>query len=70
MAALLYRLAKNHPFVDGNKRTAFVAAVVVLRKNGLQLVASHTEVVTFMENVAGGRMGIDRIRLWLQQHIG
>ncbi|NPV27768.1 MAG: type II toxin-antitoxin system death-on-curing family toxin [Firmicutes bacterium] len=47
VAALLYGLARGHPFVDGNKRTAFVVTVVVLRKNGLDFVASNDAVVTF-----------------------
>lgn len=69
VAALLYGLARNHPFVDGNKRTAFVAAVVVLRKNGLRLRASQFEVIEFMEAVASGRVSQKEIVDWLEQHV-
>ncbi len=68
VAALLYGLARNHPFLDGNKRTAFVAAVVVLRKNGLRLAASNHAVVEFMEAVAAGRLTMDDVVLWLEQY--
>ncbi|MGB9826790.1 MAG: type II toxin-antitoxin system death-on-curing family toxin, partial [Desulfofundulus sp.] len=70
VATLLYGLVKNHPFVDGNKRTAFVAAAVVLKRNGLQLIASNSEVVALMEDVAAGRLTVGDIRFWLEQHTG
>ncbi|MGB9662578.1 MAG: type II toxin-antitoxin system death-on-curing family toxin [Moorellaceae bacterium] len=69
VAALLYGLARGHPFVDGNKRTAFLAAAVVLRKNGLRLSASDAEVVAFMEAVATGRLYLDDVLAWLERHI-
>lgn len=61
-------LTRNHPFVDGNKRTAFVTAAVVLRKNGLRLAASSAEVVALMEAVAVGSMAVSDVRSWLEQH--
>lgn len=69
VAALLYGLVRNHPFVDGNKRTAFVVAVVVLAKNGRRLVATDADVVAFMEAVAAGRCTIEDVQDWLSQHI-
>lgn len=69
VAALLYGVARGHPFVDGNKRTAFVAAAVVLRKNGLRLRAPQAEVVGFMEAVAAGRVSLDEVVAWLAQHV-
>ncbi len=68
VAVFLHGLVRNHPFFDGNKRTAFVAAAVVLRKNGLRLVASNPEVVAFMEALAAGRLTINDVLLWLEQH--
>lgn len=69
VAALLYGVARGHPFVDGNKRTPFVAAAVVLRKNGLRLRAPQAEVVGFMEAVAAGRVSLDEVVAWLAQHV-
>lgn len=68
VAALLFGLVKNHPFVDGNKRTALVASAVVLKLNGLRLTASNPEVVEFMEAVAAGRLVYDDVLLWLRRH--
>lgn len=68
VATLLYGLVRNHPFVDGNKRTAFVVAAVVLRKNGLRLAASNDEVVEFMQAVAAGRLTLDEVLSWLKKH--
>ncbi len=41
VAVLLYKIANNHPFVDGNKRVAFVTAVTVLASNGFELNSSQ-----------------------------
>lgn len=54
-AAVCYGVCKNHPFLDGNKRTAFQCAFVLLRVNGLHLVAGELEVVMEMEMLADGR---------------
>ena len=54
-AAVCYGVCKNHPFLDGNKRTAFQCAFVTLRTNGLHLVADELDVVIEMEMLADGR---------------
>jgi death-on-curing protein len=54
-AAVCHGVCKNHPFLDGNKRTAFQCAYVTLRTNGLQLMADELEVVMEMEMLADGR---------------
>ncbi|AOQ24668.1 hypothetical protein MTAT_20130 [Moorella thermoacetica] len=69
VAVLLERLTNNHPFVDGNKRTAFVAAATVLKDNGLDLRASQQEVVEFMLAVAEGRLEFKNIKGWIEAHI-
>ncbi|MEM6783135.1 MAG: type II toxin-antitoxin system death-on-curing family toxin [Bacteroidota bacterium] len=53
-AAYGFGIAKNHPFVDGNKRTAFVSLYVFLGLNGYDLDVPEPEVVTTMEGVAAG----------------
>src|SRR5712691_6364372 len=49
-------IAKNHAFMDGNKRTAFVAAAVFLARNGLRLTASEAEATVAMLRVAKGSL--------------
>ena len=55
-AAYLFGIAKNHPFSDGNKRTASVAAYVFLRLHGLIVEATQGEVIEFVLGVASGEI--------------
>lgn len=56
-AAYLYGIARNHPFSDGNKRTAFLAAFTFLWINGYQLEAQQAQVIAFVLAVAAGEIG-------------
>lgn len=67
-AALLDSLVRNHPFVDGNKRTALVAAALFTQRNGCRLTASNKEIATFTLAVAPGAVTLEAITHWLQQH--
>lgn len=67
-AAYAVGIAKNHAFVDGNKRTAFVAAVVFLERNGLRLNASEGEATIVMLRVAQGSMTEKQLTRWLDEH--
>jgi death-on-curing protein len=64
-AAYAFGIAKNHPFVDGNKRTAFVASVVFLELNGYELRASEEDVVVTILALAAGEMSEARLAKWL-----
>ncbi len=55
-ASYLFHLCRNHPFVDGNKRTAVVAAEMFLRLNGRRLDASDAELEGLTVGVAAGRV--------------
>ena len=55
-AAYLFGIARNHPFSDGNKRTAFVAAYAFLRLNGFVIEASQAEIIEFVLAVAAGEI--------------
>ena len=55
-AAYLYHLAQNHPFIDGNKRTAAMAMLVFLRVNGLLLTFTEDELVELTIGVASGNV--------------
>jgi death-on-curing protein len=54
-AALMESLLQNHPFLDGNKRTAFAAADLHLRLNGLMYSGSPTEAIAFVDSMFEGR---------------
>ncbi len=61
-------IAKNHPFVDGNKRTAFLAAYVFLRENGWRLTAAQADVVVRMLGVASGTVDEERLAEWFERN--
>jgi death-on-curing protein len=61
-------LAKNHPFVDGNKRTAFVAVELFLDINGYELTASDADCVLAMLAVASGELTEPEFAAWLRGH--
>lgn len=68
-AAYGYGLAKNHPFLDGNKRTAFVAVELFLRLNGQALEADDASCILTMLALAGGEMTEEAFASWLRQHV-
>jgi death on curing protein len=61
-------LAKNHPFVDGNKRTAFVAVELFLELDGFELTADDVSCTLTLLAVAAGRMDETAFARWLRQH--
>jgi death on curing protein len=64
-----FGLAKNHAFVDGNKRIAFIAAGVFLRLNGHRLTADQAQATLVMLSVASGSFGEDELADWLRKNI-
>ena len=67
-AALFESLIRNHPFIDGNKRTAVAAAALLLRRNGYRLEAGQDNVHDFTMLMATGAAGKDEARQWLAAH--
>ena|SRR5688572_27439210 len=61
-----FGLAKNHAFIDGNKRIAFVAMDVFLILNGLEIEAPEAEVVATMLGVAEGKIDRTALAVWLR----
>ena len=59
-------ISANHPFVDGNKRAAFLAAGLFLQKNGLLLDASQVDAALTMLAVAAGRMDVPTLADWIR----
>ena len=68
-AAYAFGLAKNHPFVDGNKRTAFMAAYVFLSLNGHDLEVAEPDIVLTMEGVAAGSVAEVRLADWFRERM-
>lgn len=68
-AAYGYGLARNHPFVDGNKRTAFVSAELFLLLNGWVLTADDAGCVITTLNLAAGDLGESEFAAWLRDHL-
>ncbi|MCM2295143.1 type II toxin-antitoxin system death-on-curing family toxin [Rhodoferax sp.] len=64
-----YGLSRNDAFIDGNKRTGFVAAELFLRLNGYQLVADDADCVLTMLAVASDDLSEDAFADWLRAHI-
>lgn len=67
-AAYAVGLARNHPFVDGNKRVAFQTMFVFLGLNGLRIVALQPEIVTLFRDVAAGSVDEAALSRWLHSH--
>ena len=67
-ASYAVALAKNHPFIDGNKRTAFVAMELFLMLNGHELNATDVECVLAMLAVAGSEWDEATLAAWLRTH--
>jgi death-on-curing protein len=67
-AALLESVIKNHPFVDGNKRTPITAAGIFLQRNGCRLDASQEDLYLFTMAMATGRGGVKDAEDWFRAH--
>ena len=68
-ATLAFGLARNHPFVDGNKRTAAVACETFIDLNGGQLGADDVALFPVFLAVAEGHMRAEELATWLRAHI-
>jgi death on curing protein len=67
-AAYSFGIAKNHPFIDGNKRSAFLTAYIFLALNGLELSASETDATLQMLALASGELSEKNYAAWLKEH--
>jgi len=67
-AAYLFHICKNHPFVDGNKRTALATAEVFLELNGYCLAADNKPVYATTVGVADGSVGKDELTEFFRKH--
>ena len=67
-AALVDSLIRNHPFIDGNKRTGITAAGLFLHRNGYRLAASNTELETFTLEAAKSALSFQQLTNWFYEH--
>jgi len=68
-AALWESLSQNHPFVDGNKRTAFAATYVFLEINGLEITATDEQAQDFVLGLySASRVTFENLRAWLSEN--
>ncbi len=68
-AAYGFSLAGNHPFVDGNKRTAYVCMRLFLKLNDRDIKASKEEKIHVMLALAAGNIDREGLQTWLQAHM-
>jgi death-on-curing protein len=69
-AALWESLAQNHPFVDGNKRTAFAVTYTFLAINSARLTADSEEIYDFITGLYGAnQFSFEKLVLWLRCHV-
>ena len=68
-ASYAFGIARNHPFVDGNKRTAVVVSETFLLLNGFRLACSDVEVVTTFLSLAAGEVTVEALTDWFRGHI-
>ncbi len=68
-AAYAYGIARNHPFVDGNKRTAAVVSETFLMLNGFELTASDAELVVAFVDLAAGALSEAELEAWFCEFV-
>ena len=68
-AAYAYGIARNHPFTDGNKRTAWVFARVFLRLNGQALSFTPREAIDIVLKLAAGNLAEAELADWFREHL-
>lgn len=68
-AAYAFAIARNHPFVDGNKRTAWILCRLFLRLNGLALAFEARDAIGIMLDLASGEIAQEELAEWLRERI-
>lgn len=67
-AAYLFHIARNHPFLDGNERTALACALLFLRLNGSRIVAAEDEIYELVIGTVEGRTSKAAIAVFFEEH--
>lgn len=69
VAVLLFGIITKHPFVDGNKRTGYIAAKTFLTLNNKKLLAKKKELWKVLHEISEGKMSIDQIENWISKKV-
>ncbi len=67
-AQITYAICQNHPFTDGNKRTAVAAMLVVLYLNDITIKYTQKELVELGLGIAEGMVGYEDVVIWISSH--
>jgi death-on-curing protein len=68
-AVLIHSMIKNHPFLDGNKRTASLVTKIFLRENNFDWNFTNDEIIEFVLDIAKSKVGLDYIKSWIANRI-
>ncbi len=68
-AAIFESIISNHPFVDGNKRTAYVLMRLILLENRLDIITGQDDKFDFVIKAAKGELTFDQISKWIKDHL-
>ena len=68
-ASYAFGLARNHPFIDGNKRTALVVSLLFLAKNGHEVRSPDAEMLAVFLDLAAGDLSEDELASWFRERI-
>jgi len=64
-ACYAFHLAGNHPFIDGNKRTAYVCMRLFLKLNGMDITADPQQKIRIMMDLSAGKLSLDELAAWV-----
>lgn len=67
-ASFAFGLAKNHAFVDGNKRIAFMTMAMFLRKNGVRFAPDQAQATTIIMSLAAGQVSEESLARWIRDN--
>ncbi|RPI16461.1 MAG: type II toxin-antitoxin system death-on-curing family toxin [Ignavibacteriae bacterium] len=68
-AALIHSLIKNHPFLDGNKRTAAQVTMIFLRENNYEIIFTQNEIIEFVLSIAKSEVDFEYIKEWIGKRL-
>ena len=67
-AAIIESIVKNHPFIDGNKRTGFLTAYILLYRSKIKLIANQENAYEFVIDIASSNITFEDIVAWMQHY--
>ena len=68
-ASYAFGIARNHAFIDGNKRTAWVLARLFLKANGVEIAFDKADAIRAMLGLAAGELSEEELAAWFRDHI-